>query len=79
MANLEYSESIPKCHRLPLELPRCERNDLGKYCCKDCNFETDFVVILKQHRRGYHIKGTDCVQDQPKNNTVVKSYICQKC
>jgi uncharacterized protein (DUF4415 family) len=79
MPNLEYSASIPKCHRLLLELPRCERNDLEKYCCKDCNFETDFVVILKQHRRGYHKKGTDCVQDQPKNNTEVKSYICQKC
>jgi hypothetical protein len=77
MPTLEYS--IPKCHRLPLESSRCERNDVEKYYCKDCNFETDLVVILKQHRREYHRKGTDCVQDQPKNNTVVKSYICQKC
>jgi predicted RNA-binding Zn-ribbon protein involved in translation (DUF1610 family) len=65
--------------RLPLESSRCERNDLEKYYCKDCHFETDLVVILKQHFREYHRKDTDCVQDQPKNDTVVKSYICQKC
>ncbi|KAJ3625016.1 hypothetical protein MTP99_018597 [Tenebrio molitor] len=46
MPNLEYGESISKCgygkiHRLPLESCRCERNDLEKYHCKDCNFETD--------------------------------------
>ncbi|KAJ3632404.1 hypothetical protein MTP99_009416 [Tenebrio molitor] len=94
MPNLEYSESMPKgfgkihnckvnhakCHRLPLiQSSRCEKNDVGKYYCKDCNFETDLVVILKQHFREYHRKDTDCVQDQPKNDTVVKSYICQKC
>ncbi|KAJ3632418.1 hypothetical protein MTP99_009430 [Tenebrio molitor] len=83
MSNLEYSESIPKGygkrHRLPFESSRCERNNLEKYYCKDCNFETDLVVILKQHLREYHRKETDCVQDQPKNDTVVKSYICQKC
>jgi hypothetical protein len=49
-----------------------------KYC-KDCNFETDLMVILKQHFREYHRKDTDCVQDQPKNDAVVKNYICQKC
>ncbi|KAJ3623523.1 hypothetical protein MTP99_019744 [Tenebrio molitor] len=65
--------------RLPLESSRCERNDLGKYYCEDCNFETDLVVILKLHFREYHRKDTDCVQDQPKNETIVKSYICQKC
>jgi hypothetical protein len=65
--------------RLPLESSSCERNDLEKYYCKDCHFETDLVVILKQHFREYHRKDTDCVQDQPKNDTVVKSYICQKC
>jgi predicted RNA-binding Zn-ribbon protein involved in translation (DUF1610 family) len=65
--------------RLPLESSRCERNDLEKYYCKSCNFETDLVVILKQHLREYLRKDTDCVQDQPKKNTVVKSYICQKC
>jgi predicted RNA-binding Zn-ribbon protein involved in translation (DUF1610 family) len=37
------------------------------------------VVIFKEHLREYHRKGTDWVQDQPKNDTVVKSYICQKC
>jgi hypothetical protein len=59
--------------RLPLELSSGERNDLKKYCCKGCNFETNLVVILilKQD--------TDGLQDQPKNVTVVKSYICQKC
>jgi hypothetical protein len=84
MPNLEYSESISKCgyrkiHRLQLESCRCERNDLEKYHCKDCNFETDLGVILKQHLRKYHRKDTDCVQDQLRNDTVVKSYICQKC
>jgi hypothetical protein len=65
--------------RLPLESSRCERNDLEKYYCKDCNFETDLVVILKKHFREYHRMDTDCVHDQPKNETIVKSYICQKC
>jgi predicted RNA-binding Zn-ribbon protein involved in translation (DUF1610 family) len=60
--------------QLPLESSRCETNDLEKYYCKDCNFEADLVVILKQHHKEYH-----SVQDQPKNDTVVKSYICQKC
>jgi hypothetical protein len=62
--------------RLPLELSSGERNDLKKYCCKGCNFETDLVVILKQHLREYHRKDTDGLQDQPKNVSVVKSYIC---
>jgi predicted RNA-binding Zn-ribbon protein involved in translation (DUF1610 family) len=68
-----------KNSRLPLEISSCERNDLEKYYCKDCNFETDLVVILKQHFKEYHRKNTDCAQDQPKNDTLVKSYICQKC
>jgi hypothetical protein len=65
--------------QLPLESSRCETNDLEKYYCKDCHFETDLVVILKQHPKEYHRKDTGCVQDQPKSDTVVKSYICQKC
>ncbi|KAJ3628631.1 hypothetical protein MTP99_015927 [Tenebrio molitor] len=68
-----------KRHPLPLKSLSSERNDLEKFYCKDCNFETDLVVIFKQHLREYHRKDTDCVQDQPKNYTVVKSYICQKC
>ncbi|CAH1374633.1 unnamed protein product [Tenebrio molitor] len=68
-----------KRHRLPLESSSCERNDLEKYYCKDCYFETDLMVIFKQHLGQYHRKGTDCLQDQPKNDAVVKSYICQKC
>ncbi|XP_068909756.1 RE1-silencing transcription factor B-like [Tenebrio molitor] len=88
MQDLEYSKSLPKYgyrkihakrHRLPLQSSSCERNNLEKYYCKGCNFETDLVVILKQHFREYHRKDTDCVQDQPKNDTVVRSYICQKC
>ncbi|CAH1368061.1 unnamed protein product, partial [Tenebrio molitor] len=74
-----YMVNHAKHHRLPLESSRCERNDLEKYYCKDCNFETDLVVILKQHFREYHRKDTDCVQDQPKKDIIVKSYICQKC
>jgi hypothetical protein len=74
-----YMLNHTKRHRLPLESSRCERNYLEKYNCKRCNFETDLVVILKQHFREYHRKDTDCVQDQLKNDTVVKSYICQKC
>jgi hypothetical protein len=74
-----YMVNRAKRHRLPLESSRCERNDLEKYYCKDCNFETDLVVILKQHLKEYHRKDTDCVQDRPKNNIVVKSYICQNC
>jgi hypothetical protein len=65
--------------RLLLESSRCGRNDLENYYCKGCNFETDLVVILKQHFREYHRKDTDCVQDQPKKDIIVKSYICQKC
>jgi hypothetical protein len=68
-----------KRHRLPLESSSCERNDLEKYYCKGCHFETDLVVILKQHFRQCHRKDTDCWQDQPKNDSVVKSFICQKC
>ncbi|CAH1374543.1 unnamed protein product, partial [Tenebrio molitor] len=65
--------------RFPFESSSCERNDLEKYYCRGCNFETDLVIILKQHFKEYHRKDTDCVQDPPKNDTVVKSYICQKC
>jgi hypothetical protein len=79
MRNLEYSESIPKRHRLPLESCRCERNDLEKYYCKGCNFETDLFVILKKHLKEYHGNDADCVQDEPRNDAVVKSYICRKC
>jgi hypothetical protein len=68
-----------KRHPLPLKSLSSERNDLEKFYCKDCNFETDLGVILKQHLRKYHRKDTDCVQDQLRNDTVVKSYICQKC
>jgi uncharacterized protein YlaI len=68
-----------KRHPLPLKSLSSERNDLEKFYCKDCNFETDLVVIFKQHLGQYHRKGTDCLQDQPKNDAVVKSYICQKC
>jgi hypothetical protein len=74
-----YMANDVKRHRVPLEPSRCERNDSEKYYCKDCNFETDLVVILKQHIREYHRKDTECVQDQQKNGTVVKNYICQKC
>ncbi|CAH1368116.1 unnamed protein product, partial [Tenebrio molitor] len=74
-----YMVNHVKRHRLPLESSRCERNDLEKYYCKDCNLETDLVVILKQHFRECHRKDVKCVQDQPKNDTVVKCYICQKC
>ncbi|KAJ3628601.1 hypothetical protein MTP99_015899 [Tenebrio molitor] len=34
-----------KNSRLPLEISSCERNDLEKYYCKDCNFETDLVQM----------------------------------
>jgi predicted RNA-binding Zn-ribbon protein involved in translation (DUF1610 family) len=74
-----YMVNHAKRHRFPLESSRCERTNLEKYYCKDCNFETDLVVIFKQHHREFHRKDTDCVQDQPKNDIVVKSYICQKC
>ncbi|KAJ3632421.1 hypothetical protein MTP99_009433 [Tenebrio molitor] len=57
--------------QLPLESSRSERNDLEKYYCKDCNFETDLVVILKQHLKEYHRKDTGCVQDQPKSDTLM--------
>jgi hypothetical protein len=77
--SLFYVVSDLKRHGLPLESSRCERNDLEKYFCKDCNFETDLLVILKQHFREYHRKDTDCMQDQPKNDAVVESYICQTC
>jgi hypothetical protein len=82
MQNMECTESIPFYmvnHGKPLESSRCESNDLEKYYCKDCNFETNLVVILKQHLTEYHREDSDCVPDQPKNATVVKSYICQKC
>jgi hypothetical protein len=68
-----------KHHRLPLESFRCERNDLEKYYCKGCNFETDLFVILKKHLKEYHGNDADCVQDEPRNDAVVKSYICRKC
>jgi hypothetical protein len=74
-----YMVNHAKRHRFPLESSRCERTNLEKYYCKDCNFETDLVVIFKQHHREFHRKDTDCVQDQPKNDIVVKSYICQNC
>jgi hypothetical protein len=74
-----YMVNHAKLHRLPLESSRCERKDLEKYHCKDCNFETDLFVILKQHFKEYHRKDIDCVQNESKNDTVVKSYICQMC
>jgi hypothetical protein len=77
--SLFYMVNHSKRHRLPLESSSYERNDLEKYYCKECNFETYLVVILKQHRREYHRNNADCVEDQPKNDAIVKSYICQKC
>jgi hypothetical protein len=68
-----------KRYQLPLKSSSCERNDLENHYCKNCNFESDLVVILKQHLREYHRKDTDCVQDQPKSDSEVKSYICPKC
>ncbi|KAJ3633379.1 hypothetical protein MTP99_010332 [Tenebrio molitor] len=32
-----------KRHHSPLKSSSCERNDLKKYYCKECNFETDLV------------------------------------
>jgi hypothetical protein len=77
--SLFYMVNHAASHRLPLESFSCESNNLENYYCKDCNFEADLVVIFKQHLKQYHRNGTDCVQDQPKNDTVVKSYICQRC
>ncbi|KAJ3622126.1 hypothetical protein MTP99_002652 [Tenebrio molitor] len=48
--SLFYVVSDLKRHGLPLESSRCERNDLEKYFCKDCNFETD---LLKKNVRTY--------------------------
>ncbi|KAJ3620733.1 hypothetical protein MTP99_004658 [Tenebrio molitor] len=49
--SLFYMVNHQKRHRLPLESSRCERNDLEKYCCKDCNFETDLVTKRKNYLR----------------------------
>jgi hypothetical protein len=68
-----------KRHRLPLDSISCETIDLEKYYCKDCNFKTDLMVIFNQHIREHHRKDTDFVQDQTKNDTVIKNYICQQC
>ncbi|KAJ3628574.1 hypothetical protein MTP99_015873 [Tenebrio molitor] len=35
-----------KYHRLPLESSSCGRNDLEKYYCKGCNFETNLLYLL---------------------------------
>jgi hypothetical protein len=68
-----------KRHQLPLKPFSCDTNDLEKYCCKECDFETDFMIIFNQHIREYHMKNIDFVQNQPKRDTVIKSYMCQKC
>jgi hypothetical protein len=68
-----------KRHRLPVESFSCETNDLEKYYCKECQFETDLMVIFNQHIREHRRRNIDRVQDQPKSNVEIKSYICQKC
>jgi hypothetical protein len=68
-----------KRHRLPVESFSCKTNNLEKYGCKDCDFEVDLMIIIKQHIREHHERNINCVQDQPKNDIAVKSYICQEC
>jgi hypothetical protein len=68
-----------KRNDLPLKSFSCETNDLAKYYCKECDFETDLVIIFNQHVGEYHRKKIDSLQDLPKKDTVVKSYVCQKC
>jgi hypothetical protein len=50
-------------------------NSLEKYNCKDCDFESDLVIILNQHIREHHRKRIA----EPKNDVEVKSYICREC
>jgi hypothetical protein len=69
---------MDRIKRLPLELLNCETSDLDKYCCKNCDFQTNLKIIYNQHIREYHRNNIDCLQDQAKKN-IVKSYICQKC
>jgi hypothetical protein len=60
-------------HQLPSH--SCQTNSLEKYNCKECDFGSDLVIILKQHIREYHRKRID----EPKNDVEVKSYICREC
>jgi hypothetical protein len=60
-------------HQFPLF--SCETNSLENYNCKDCDFESDLVIILNQHVREHHRKRID----EPKNDVEVKSYICREC
>jgi hypothetical protein len=68
-----------KRNHLPPKSFSCETNDLAKYYCKECDFETDLVIIFNQHVGEYHRKKIDSLQDLPKKDTVVKCYVCQKC
>jgi KRAB domain-containing zinc finger protein len=63
----------------PFELLNCETSDLDKYCCKNCDFQTDLKIIYYQHIRECHGNNIDYLQDQSKKDIVLKSYICQKC
>ncbi|KAJ3628565.1 hypothetical protein MTP99_015864 [Tenebrio molitor] len=56
-----------KHHRLPLESFRCERNDLEKYYCKGCNFETDLLGAIKKHNT-IHL-----------SEDAIQWYNCDKC
>jgi hypothetical protein len=53
-------------NHFPLKSFNCETNDLEKYYCKDCDFETDLVIIFNQHVGEYHNKKIDSLQDLPK-------------
>jgi hypothetical protein len=60
-------------HQIPSFI--CETNSLKKYNCKDCDFESDLVIVFKQHIRQHHRKRID----EPKTDVEVKSYICREC
>jgi hypothetical protein len=60
-------------HQFPLF--SCETSSLEKYICKECNFETDLIIIFNEHIQEHHRKRID----EPKNDLAVKSYICREC
>jgi hypothetical protein len=69
-----------KRHDSGLEFFNCEDNKLEKYECRKCNFVTDFVVALNEHKKNTH--DTPLIRQNNRNqNTkyIMKNYICGKC
>ncbi|KAJ3636984.1 hypothetical protein MTP99_000482 [Tenebrio molitor] len=69
-----------KSHDSGLEFFNCEDNKLEKYECRKCNFVTNFVVALNEHKKNTHDTPLNRQNNRNQNTKyIMKNHICRKC